>query len=163
MMSFIAKRVVKRSVKKYSSPPSKIFPLLCPVREYEWLDGWECEMVYSESGFAEEDCIFKTKFPGEEEETIWVMTKRDPENHEVHIMQVTPGSRVLKMQIRLEDDLAGGTNAHFTSTYTALREQGNTFIDSHAEEEFKQAMVRMEKSMNYFLETGEKLDKLAAC
>jgi hypothetical protein len=47
-----------------SFPPDLVFPLLCPVREYEWLDGWECEMIYSTSGIAEDSCIFKTAHAG---------------------------------------------------------------------------------------------------
>jgi len=30
--------------------PSKVFPLLCPVRETEWADGWLPEVVISVSG-----------------------------------------------------------------------------------------------------------------
>ena len=43
--------------------PDDIFPLLCPVREYEWLETWQCEMIYTKSGFTELDCIFKTSLP----------------------------------------------------------------------------------------------------
>lgn len=64
------------------------------------------------------------------------------------------------MEIGLENNFNGGTNAHFTYTYTALNEKGNTFIDNHVEDEFKSMMTRLEKSMNYFLETGQKLKRL---
>src|SRR6266540_2991762 len=37
-----------------------VFPLLCPVREYEWFNGWKCTMVYSESGVAENNNVFYT-------------------------------------------------------------------------------------------------------
>ena len=30
----------------YSSPPEEVFPMLCPVREYEYIPPWECEIVY---------------------------------------------------------------------------------------------------------------------
>ena len=44
--------------------PDRVFPLLCPVREYEWIPGWECDVLHSVSGVAEEDCVFRTRFPG---------------------------------------------------------------------------------------------------
>lgn len=44
--------------------PAEIFPLLCPVREYDWLESWRCEMVHTESVAAEEDCILRTELPG---------------------------------------------------------------------------------------------------
>ena len=43
-----------------SAPPEKVFPLLCPVRECEWIPNWRCEMLHSNSGVAEEDCVFRT-------------------------------------------------------------------------------------------------------
>ena len=152
-----AKRIVKSYCQKYSVPPSIIFPLLCPIREYEWLDGWACEMIYSESGFAEEGCVFKTKLPWEEEETIWVMTKQDPENYIVNFVKVTE-SKVINMQINLTDNkLVGGTDAHFIYTYTGLNEKGNIYINQYVEKEFERSMIRIDKSMNYFLEAGTKL------
>ena len=33
-----------------AAPPEKIFPLLCPVREKEWIPGWHAETVYLASG-----------------------------------------------------------------------------------------------------------------
>jgi hypothetical protein len=47
----------------FSLPVSaeKVFPLLCPVREYEWIPDWSCKMVYSQSGFAEKGAVFTTK------------------------------------------------------------------------------------------------------
>jgi len=57
----------KRTVKKHTillhGKPEVLFPLLCPVREYEWIEPWKCDMIYSDSGFAEQDCIFQTDFP----------------------------------------------------------------------------------------------------
>lgn len=38
----------------------QIFPLLCPIREYDWIENWSCDLIYSDSGFAECDCVFRT-------------------------------------------------------------------------------------------------------
>lgn len=46
------------------APPETVFPLLCPVREAEWLDGWEYEMIYSMSGLIEKGAAFSTANPG---------------------------------------------------------------------------------------------------
>ena len=48
-----------------ASSPEKIFPLLCPTCEYDWIDTWKCRMIYSDSGHAELDCVFKTDFPSD--------------------------------------------------------------------------------------------------
>jgi hypothetical protein len=26
-----------------------IFPLLCPQREYDWIESWKCNIIYSKS------------------------------------------------------------------------------------------------------------------
>ena len=69
-MSF---RGVKR-ILSYSqinhAPPEVVFPLLCPVRERDWLDGWTYDMIHSNSGLVEMDYVFAT--PGNEiGRTIW--------------------------------------------------------------------------------------------
>jgi hypothetical protein len=55
-----------------------VFPLLCPVREYDWIDVWSCDVIYSESGIAELGCVFLTDLPGRGTET-WVVTRFEPE------------------------------------------------------------------------------------
>jgi hypothetical protein len=44
-------------------------------------------------------------------------------------------------------------------TYTATTPAGNDFIEELTEETFLKAVVFWEKSLNHFLETGEKLIK----
>ena len=54
-----------------------VFPLLCPVREYDWIEEWRCSMVYSESGVAEVGCVFLTELPGRGVET-WIVSRYEP-------------------------------------------------------------------------------------
>jgi hypothetical protein len=43
----------KRTLKKHTivleANPNAVFPLLCPVREYEWIESWKCDLIYSDS------------------------------------------------------------------------------------------------------------------
>ena len=60
----------------------KIFPLLCPTREYDWIEDWDCTLIHSDSGFAEPNCVFSTqgtttKFDKEFNE-IWVVSCYEP-------------------------------------------------------------------------------------
>jgi hypothetical protein len=41
--------------------------------------------------------------------------------------------------------------------YTGITSEGNDFIDGFTEEAFVEAMNFWEKSMNYFIETGQRL------
>ncbi|MDX1582508.1 MAG: hypothetical protein R3338_02810, partial [Thermoanaerobaculia bacterium] len=57
-------------------PVDKVFPLLCPVRETEWVPGWDPAVVWTESGFAEPDCVFLT--PHESGlDSVWVIDEHD--------------------------------------------------------------------------------------
>jgi hypothetical protein len=57
--------------------PEVVFPLLCPVREHDWIAGWSCEVIHSESGMAEEDCVFLTSFADAGPMT-WVVSRYHP-------------------------------------------------------------------------------------
>lgn len=63
----------------------EIFPLLCPVREKEWLKGWDYNMIYSESGYAEKGCVFETN--NNYGSYRWVITKHDSENFEIQFVK----------------------------------------------------------------------------
>lgn len=54
--------------------PERIFPLLCPVLEYDWVPGWECELVYTESGVAESGAVFRTERERDGGLDTWVVS-----------------------------------------------------------------------------------------
>jgi hypothetical protein len=54
MSVFKADRIFRTNTIQVEAPPEKVFPLLCPVREYDWVEPWKCEMIYTDSGFVED-------------------------------------------------------------------------------------------------------------
>ncbi len=46
----------------FDATPEEIFPLLCPTTELDWLPGWNCELLHSQSGYAELNCVLRTSF-----------------------------------------------------------------------------------------------------
>lgn len=155
---FIAKRVTRRYQQVIKAPPPKVFPLLCPVREAEWLFGWDCEIIYSKSGLAEEGGVFISSSSHEGEKgTIWLITKRDEENKEIEFARFTPESRVAKLAISVEETEGSNSLVNVSYTFTALNENGNKFIEEFTEDKFVESMKFWEDSMNYYLKTGEKL------
>jgi hypothetical protein len=58
--------------------PAAVFPLLCPVLEYDWVPGWECRLIYTESGVAEPRCVFQTDRPGAGGVDTWVVSHYQP-------------------------------------------------------------------------------------
>jgi len=154
--SFKAKHITRSYEQTINAAPSKVFDLLCPVREAEWLDGWDYTLLYSKSGLAEEGCVFLSRQEGEKD-TIWMITKRDVQNREIEFIRMTPESRIARLTISVDEKEAMVSKVVITYVITSLCEKGNQFIAAFTEEKFTGAMQFWEKSMNYYLETGKKL------
>jgi hypothetical protein len=71
-------RVTYDYTQQLVAPPDEVFPLICPVREADWLDGFEYDWVYSDSGLAEMNAIFTTPKHGQMPPSLWIITHHDP-------------------------------------------------------------------------------------
>jgi len=155
---FTAKRIIRNYCQAISAAPGVVFPLLCPVREAEWLDGWKYEMIYSDSGLAEEGCVFST--PGDDEgDTVWVISRYDRENYLIDFTRFTPGSRTCVLKVAVTSKGDTDSNVDISYTYTGITADGNAWIDNFTEDAFLDAVKFWERSMNHFLERGEKLER----
>jgi len=135
--------------------PSNIFPLLCPKREFDWVDGWECDIVYSESGYAEKGCVFTTCFQPEGF-AAWIMTDYHKDTH-LRVVKTCQNKFLLEWEFDLIEINGKGTELKMIYTMTGLTETGNDYVKNTMNIIFPQLMDRLEKSMNYFLMTGKKL------
>jgi hypothetical protein len=141
-----------------TAEPEKVFPLLCPVREKDWLDGWDYNMIYSKSGLIEKNCVFSTSFP-DEMDTIWHVTQHNPEKFEVEFLRVTPKKNVVRINIKLTAVENDKTEADISYQYTGLSDDQNKFINKELESVFEESMKWWEKSINHYLKTGKMLKK----
>lgn len=160
-MSFQGLQRTFHYVQTNHGPIEEVFPLLCPVREADWLDGWTYRMIHSQSGFIEKDCVFTTPHHGEME-TVWQVTQYDTSNFTIEFLRVTPMENVVRIGIQLEPMANQQTRALIDYQYTALNEEQNRFIESELENTFQESMLWWEKAINYYLETGEMLRKSGA-
>lgn len=155
-IAFKAEHITRSYEQTIYADPSQVFELICPVREAEWLDGWDYRLIYSESGLAEEGCVFISRQPGEND-TIWMITKRDAEKKEIEFARVTPESRIARLVVAVKQKETNVSRVQITYVFTALCEEGNRFLAEFTEEKFSEAMKFWENSMNYYLQTGKKL------
>jgi hypothetical protein len=153
--TFKALRKVRSFDQHYQALPAKVFPLLCPVREYEWIEVWQCSMVWSASGAAENDCIFTTDFPDNGRE-IWVVCRYEP-NRAIEFVRIARDEKVTRLNIHLTDNHDGTTTAHWTHTYTGLNAAGNSSIENLRDEDYNREMRLLEKLLNHYLATGQML------
>lgn len=156
--SFTAKRTTRVYRQTINATPEKVFPLLCPVREAVWLDGWCYSMIYSKSGLVEEGAVFSTPGTGEED-TVWIVTRHDPKTYEVDFARFTPRSRTCVLRIAVKSTGENRSSVDVSYAYTGIAPAGNDFIDQFTEEAFLGAVTFWEKSMNHFLKTGQRLKK----
>lgn len=154
--SFSARRTIRTYRQTINAAPEKVFPLICPVREAEWLDGWQYAMIYSESGLVEEGAVFSTPHAGEAD-TVWIVTKHDPGKRQVEFVRFTHASRICVLRIAVSAKTENSSFVDISYTYTATAPEGNAFVESLTEAVFVEAVSFWEKSMNYFLATGKKL------
>jgi hypothetical protein len=155
--NFKANRVTRNYVQTIQAPPSVVHSLICPVKEAEWLDGWDYHLIFSDSGFAEKGCVFTSRSAGED--TIWLITKRDDATCETVFVRITPDSRVAEVTVRAEDGDQQDSRVHITYTITALNEAGNRFIENFTEENFVKDMKFWQATMNHYLATGKALSQ----
>lgn len=156
-MNFQSKRVTHQYTQTNSASPEKVFPLLCPVREADWVPGWQYRLIYSQSGAAELGCVFIT--PNEDgSETIWLVTEYDAAAFKVGFAWVNPGLVAAQINIRLETKPSNETTAHIRYTYTGLSERGNQEVERYDDVWFRHKMQSWEAAINHYLRTGRKID-----
>jgi hypothetical protein len=151
---FQSRRLVVCCNQQLNFKPEKVFPLLCPQREYEWIESWKGKIIYSESGFAELDCVFSTGLPGDSRE-IWI-TDRYVEFKRIQFIRFSP-SRVIRYNITLTDNKDGTTTARWEQIITSLNNEGNAFIENFSNAGYEKLIKALEKMLNHYLATGEML------
>lgn len=155
-MSISQPRRIRHSyTQTLETTPDKVFPLLCPVRELEWTRGWDPLTILTNSGVAEKDCVFITQ--SDRGETIWTITRHEPENFEVEMIMVTPGSTLAKLEISLAEKPGGKTAADISYTHTSLGPKGDEFMKNFTSEWYQAFMIEWQDELNHFLTTGKKL------
>ena len=154
-----AQRAVYEVTQRFDDIPERVFPLLCPVREYDWIDGWSCAMVYASTGVAELGGVFRTTFPDLGDE-IWTITRYEPPRA-IEFVRVSWNVAVVKLDIALEPDGNTGTLVRMAHTYTALSRAGELAIDARTPAIHEQEMREGERMLNHYLSTGQKLPRPA--
>jgi hypothetical protein len=147
-------RVTRTYTQKLAAEPAVVFPLLCPVREAEWIEGWDPELVISQSGLAEPDCVFVTN--DGTSESIWYVTKHDADDFRVEMIKITPRITACKLIIEVRA-AKEGSEADVTYTHTSLGPDGDAFVDSFSERYYEGFMREWETRLNHYLANGTML------
>jgi hypothetical protein len=83
-------------------------------------------MIYSRSGLAEEGAVFSTPQEGEAD-TVWVVTRHDPQRREVQFARFTHKSRVCVLNIAVHQAEESRSHVDIDYTFTAIAPGGIRF------------------------------------
>jgi hypothetical protein len=165
MTAFKSYRVTHEYTQTNAAPAERVFPLLCPVREADWVPGWQYRLIYSDSGVAELGCVFATPNPPPSvsdsqaaSETAWIVTEYDPSAFRIGFVWINPGQVVTDLCIQLTPAEKGTTRAHIRYRYTGLSPEGNREVERYDQKWFRAKMEGWESAINHYLRTGRKID-----
>ena len=147
-------RASRRYTQRLVGTPAEVFPLLCPVREPDWIDGWDPSLVVSSSGIAEPDCVFTTA--ASPADAIWYVTRHEPQAGFIEMLKITPGVTACRLTIRLRA-VGDGSEAVVTYTHTSLGPQGDAFVAAFTEDHYRTFMQDWEARLNHYLRHGSAL------
>ncbi len=141
------------------APPERVFPLLCPVLEYDWIEDWRCEVLHSVSGVAEEGCIFRTQFQNEGQMT-WIVSRYEAP-WRIEFACFVPGSHTMRLKLQLSAQGAG-TLLHWTREFTATDPAGEAWVARYPDAEHRNMMTRLERMLTHYLKNGTMLRMASA-
>ena len=152
-----AKRITRSHTMHIAAPRADVFPLLCPVLEHDWLEGWNGKVIYSDSGYMEYGCVFEADLPGYGH-IHWVLTHYDTENCVSRSVRINQGIVSALVDVALDEAEDGTTMFHWSETLTALSDDGAVLLDALTEEVFAFQMGLVEDALNHYVRTGSKLE-----
>ncbi len=152
--SFKGKRRIFKGVQRYPAGVEKVFPLLCPVREAEYLPQWRCKLIYLASGTIEEGGVFETDLVSEGfERDIWVVSSLIP-NRSIQFVRVSR-KRAMTYNIRVAKMSEPGTVLEWTQVVTGLNPKGNEYVHRLVQSDFTVLLKKMEDLLKAYLNTLE--------
>ena len=121
-MTFRAERLVRTHHFDLPMAPAQAFACFTPEGERSWAQGWEPRYLHPADGRTTAGMVFTTGHGGEE--TLWTMTRHEPESGIAEYLRVTPGSRMGTVRVQCSE-VPAGTKVTVTYALTALTPEGN--------------------------------------
>ena len=135
----------------------ELFPLFCPAREADWIPGWDCELIYTDSGYAEEKCVFRTGKSNSAGDGVWVFTGYE-KNKFVEFVRFQEDV-LTHAKITVTDNNDGTVTATWNVITTALTERGNKEVGKMKEGDQRHDVHS--KLIDHYLKKGETIKRSA--
>lgn len=148
---FRAVRKVQEYDRLFTASPKKLFPLLCPAREADWIPGWDCDLVYTGTGYVEPDCIFTTGEDNPFGTGTWVIHDNVPDDS-LELVKISEDV-VLQMRIKVSASDGGGSRVRWSLTTTGLTPAGNGIVEALPDQDPR--FMALLDCLDHYLNTGE--------
>lgn len=153
-------RAVRNGIMNLEAGASTVFPLLCPVVEEDWIEGWPdvCTIVYTDSGIAEEACVFETDIPPEGH-ALWICSKYDAEKKRIEFVKYVSEKAVVKWHMALSDLPGGKSRIDSVYNATGMGEEGMAYVKELADKGIDELFHDLEALINYYVTNGKKMKR----
>jgi hypothetical protein len=126
MTAFTAERATRSHSFVVEMPAARAFRLFEPEGEKAWAKGWDPVYVHPTDGRTEQGMVFTTSHGAED--TIWMMTRHEPQAGIVEYARVTPGSRTATVLVQCASLDAARTRVTVIYVLTGLGDAGNAYV-----------------------------------
>jgi len=151
--------VSKTSTITLNSPLADVFPLFGPLREKDWAEGWQPQILHSGSEEVHEHMVFQTHAhaPHDTSPSTWIVSKYEPERRFIEYTVFTD-ARIWWITIGCEPGESPATSkASVTYTYLGLTEEAKRVNEMALDSMFRHNLKDWEAAINHYLQTGERL------
>jgi hypothetical protein len=155
---FQSSRISRHAAITLNDSVDKVFPLFGPIREREWCEGWDPQILFSTTNLVEEHMVFRTKGRFAQEEFYhWVITQYDPVHHHIEYT-VSTQNRIwfIRVQCKAHGKQSMATVSY---TFTSLNALGTELNAIALKKMFECELQDWEEAINYYLQTGTMLTK----
>ena len=142
-------RLTRQYRQTLHAAPSRVFPLLCPEREKEWLPGWDARMIQSVSGVAEPRAVFASR-DGDGSEIVWYTAAHEAPRH-VHFVRWHAVGMLVDIDLDLSSPAPETTWLDVRYTYIATSRQGARRIAAMTPEQWQEQMTYWESQLDAWL------------
>ena len=114
-----------------NAAPAEVFPLLCPVKEIEWVEGWMPDWIISESGLVEQGCVFQTTGDSSQADrtATWVVTYHDAAGRQLEMLKIISEHTFMTLQAKVAPGNHNDSELTITYEWTALGHEGEAFLE----------------------------------
>jgi len=131
----------------------RVFPLFGPLREADWADGWDPQVVGAAPEPMRAGCVFRTR-DAERGASVWVLTDYDEDRGAVRYVMVAPASHVARIAIDVRRRGTDATEAAVRYELTPLDPRGDDYVARMDDRRFAAWMDEWRAAIDHWLATS---------